>query len=209
MVEGTGGTPVGGTAGTATPRPSGRILCWTFVGNCGTRLGRSHMKTSPQFLICGLAAGLFGRMLLASAAMAADPNGAEAPAAPAGMTVRFELFVKDTHATADFYTRILGFQCDTDTGPYIQARSGSVRIGICDQSSLPEEHHFSPAALQGQKGVGTEIVLEVDNLDAFYERVMKSGYAIREDLAKRPWGLRDFRLVDPDGYYLRITEKKE
>jgi uncharacterized glyoxalase superfamily protein PhnB len=27
-----------------------------------------------------------------------------------------------------------------------------------------------------------------------------------ETLTARPWGLRDFRLLDPDGYYWRITE---
>ncbi len=57
--------------------------------------------------------------------------------------------------------------------------------------------------------MGTEIVLEVENLDAYYEAVQKTGYPIREALIKRPWGLRDFRLVDPDGYYLRLTEKRE
>jgi lactoylglutathione lyase len=167
------------------------------------------MKSTLRILMAGLMAGLW---LIVPFASGADPNPATAPAepavAPVGMTVRFELFVKDTHVAADFYTRILGFECDTDAGPYIQARSGAVRIGICDQSTLPGDHHFSPAALQGRKGIGTEIVLEVENLDAFYERVVKSGYGIREELAKRPWGLRDFRLVDPDGYYLRITERR-
>jgi hypothetical protein len=28
---------------------------------------------------------------------------------------------------------------------------------------------------------------------------------ISEPLQLRPWGLYDFRLTDPDGYYLRIT----
>jgi hypothetical protein len=28
---------------------------------------------------------------------------------------------------------------------------------------------------------------------------------ISESLELRSWGLHDFRLVDPDGYYLRIT----
>ena len=173
------------------------------------------MKISPLFLVC-LVVGLSG--LPVPSVRAAEPNGAEtpstpppatAPVAPAGMTVRFELFVKDTHASVDFYTRILGFQADTDSGSYIQARCGSVKIGICDQATLPEDHHFSPKALQGPKGVGTEIVLEVENLEAIYERVRKSGYAIHDELTKKPWGLRDFRIVDPDGYYLRITEKRE
>ena len=108
---------------------------------------------------------------------------------------------------ADFYSRILGFQCDSEAGPYIRAVSGAVRIGIIGQSTLPGTHHFRSEALKGQKGVGTEIVLEVENVDALYERVVKSGYEIREELMKRPWGLRDFRIVDPDGYYLRITER--
>ena len=28
-----------------------------------------------------------------------------------------------------------------------------------------------------------------------------------EDLGDRPWGLRDFRVLDPAGYYLRITDR--
>jgi len=31
--------------------------------------------------------------------------------------------------------------------------------------------------------------------------------ALTEGLEARPWGLRDFRLLDPDGYYWRITER--
>lgn len=32
-------------------------------------------------------------------------------------------------------------------------------------------------------------------------------FEMSEDLVVRPWGLRDFRVVDPSGYYLRITER--
>ena len=28
-----------------------------------------------------------------------------------------------------------------------------------------------------------------------------------EDIVRRPWGLQDFRVIDPDGYYLRITHR--
>ena len=28
-----------------------------------------------------------------------------------------------------------------------------------------------------------------------------------EDLQDRPWGLTDFRILDPAGYYLRITSR--
>jgi lactoylglutathione lyase len=50
-----------------------------------------------------------------------------------------------------------------------------------------------------------EIVLETPDLDALYERVRRSGYPLAAAMQDRPWGLRDFRVADPDGYYLRIT----
>ncbi|MCI0184925.1 hypothetical protein MM817_03222 [Acidibacillus sp. S0AB] len=40
-----------------------------------------------------------------------------------------------------------------------------------------------------------------------YNNVQKIDYPINAPLEVRPWGLTDFRLLDPDGYYLRITSK--
>lgn len=54
--------------------------------------------------------------------------------------------------------------------------------------------------------VGVEFILEVDDLDAEHRRISATGWPMIEGLTSRPWGLRDFRLVDPDGYYWRVTE---
>lgn len=54
---------------------------------------------------------------------------------------------------------------------------------------------------------GVELVLEVDDLDEEYALVTAARWPLTEDLAGRPWGLRDFRLVDPSGYYWRITSR--
>ena len=143
------------------------------------------------------------------------PGGAATPpeaaaasaAAPTNMSVRFELFVKDTHKSAAFYHAVLGFEGVLDSEHYNPIHNGSVQIGICNERDLWKGHHFSPEALAGQKGAGVEIVLEVDDLEAVHKRVVESGYPIREGLTKRPWGLRDFRIADPDGYYLRITDR--
>jgi uncharacterized glyoxalase superfamily protein PhnB len=48
-------------------------------------------------------------------------------------------------------------------------------------------------------------VLEVDDLDAVLRRVEETGHTLAEGLQPRPWGLRDFRIVDPDGYCVRVT----
>jgi lactoylglutathione lyase len=49
------------------------------------------------------------------------------------------------------------------------------------------------------------IVLEVEDLDAAARAVARTGYPLLEPPRQRPWGLRDFRLADPDGYYVRVT----
>ncbi len=54
--------------------------------------------------------------------------------------------------------------------------------------------------LRATRGLGVEIVLEVDDVHVMYENAQSHGYPIEEPLQKRPWGLTDFRLVDPDGY---------
>jgi lactoylglutathione lyase len=54
---------------------------------------------------------------------------------------------------------------------------------------------------------GVEIVLEVDDVAAAHERVLAAGYPVEQDLQRRSWGLTDFRLHDPAGYYLRITSR--
>lgn len=52
---------------------------------------------------------------------------------------------------------------------------------------------------------GTEIVFEVGDLYAERDRILAAGYELAEDLTARSWGLTELRLLDPDGYYLRLT----
>jgi lactoylglutathione lyase len=49
-----------------------------------------------------------------------------------------------------------------------------------------------------------EIVLEVADVASERDRVVAAGWPLDEDLRERPWGLADFRILDPSGYYLRI-----
>ncbi|MCL4508684.1 MAG: hypothetical protein M1296_04055 [Chloroflexi bacterium] len=44
-----------------------------------------------------------------------------------------------------------------------------------------------------------EIVLDVE---ARHTHVLRQGYPLETPLKRRPCGLTDFRLFDPDGYYL-------
>jgi len=49
--------------------------------------------------------------------------------------------------------------------------------------------------------------LYVTDVDAAAERAKKApGGEIRHDVEQKPWGLREFAIVDPDGNLLRVGE---
>lgn len=125
------------------------------------------------------------------------------------MTLRMELFTSDMNKSVDFYTKVLGFTMEgTEINmSYQPVKKGNVIIGIGPIHKLSKDHHFNPNLKPINKGYGVEIVLEVTDIKQVYEQVKSSGYSIHESLTFQNWGLEDFRLVDPDGYYLRITSK--
>ena len=126
-----------------------------------------------------------------------------------GMGLRLELFVTDMDASIAFYRRVLGFELVRREWDYASVCSGNVTFGLGPVAKLPAEGgYFTQARLAADRGSGVEIVLEVDDVRACYEQVTASGHPVFEPLQERPWGLIDFRIVDPDGYYLRITARR-
>jgi uncharacterized glyoxalase superfamily protein PhnB len=62
-------------------------------------------------------------------------------------------------------------------------------------------------AADERPGRGVEIVLEVDDVDTVYQHVRSEGWPRSAELRRQPWGLTDFRLLNPDGYYWRVTSR--
>ena len=123
------------------------------------------------------------------------------------MRLRLELFVESLDASIAFYTGVLAFDLRRRSDDYASLRHGPVVLGLGPVAKLPATGGpgFSQARLHaGGKGAGVEIVLETDDLTAVYDRCAAAGVVV-EPLQERPWGLTDFRIADPDGYYLRIT----
>jgi lactoylglutathione lyase len=118
-------------------------------------------------------------------------------------SLRLEIFPADLNATVRFYVDLLGFALVTDRRgdplPYLAVEREGVRIGAAAVSGGNRAHRQPPT--------GVEIVIEVDYLHAERDRLRHAGWPIVEDITRRPWGLQDFRVLDPDGYYLRFTSK--
>jgi lactoylglutathione lyase len=120
------------------------------------------------------------------------------------MTLRCEIFPLDLDAAVDFYTRVLRFNVTKDQrhhpSAYVAMQRGAVRVGAA-QREVPD----SPAARLPPTGV--ELVLEVDGVAGERDLVVAAGWPLEQDLQDRAWGLTDFRVVDPAGYYVRITSR--
>ncbi|MBK8286114.1 MAG: VOC family protein [Ahniella sp.] len=103
-------------------------------------------------------------------------------------------------ATAEFYAR-LGFEGgahDFDNG-YGIFRRGSVELHFFTHKELvPSESHAG-------------CYIRVTDVERFYQACLRSklpdtGIPRMDRLEDKPWGLREFAIVDPDGNLLRIGQ---
>jgi lactoylglutathione lyase len=121
---------------------------------------------------------------------------------------RLELFVEDVEVSTRFYVEALGFALERREAGYAHLRRGDAELGLAAVMRLPERGEgpgFTREQVAAAHGAGVEIVLEVADLDEAAARVARAAYSIAEAPREQPWGRRDFRLVDPDGYYIRVT----
>jgi predicted enzyme related to lactoylglutathione lyase len=115
-------------------------------------------------------------------------------------SLRVEIFPADLDVTVDFYLRVLRFTLDRDERDegYVALVRDGVRVGAARRAESPDARARRPPT-------GVELVLEVDDVDAEVTHVLRQGHPLAEPLTDRPWGLRDARLLDPDGWYWRLT----
>jgi dihydroneopterin aldolase len=125
-----------------------------------------------------------------------------------GIPIAVELHVPDFAPVRDFY-RQLGFSVvRDDPGPdgYLVLRYEETAIAFWPGSEAERTHHFFSRHPAGTpRGLGVEIIITTTELKAMYGRAKALG-AVVEPLRMRKWGARDFRIADPFGFYLRITE---
>jgi catechol 2,3-dioxygenase-like lactoylglutathione lyase family enzyme len=132
---------------------------------------------------------------------------------PLPMSARFELYVKNPFRSAEFYEQVLGFHVideipQLNGGTYVSLENGFARIGLLNASELFGYFPIGILKYFRTPPIGSEIVLEVDDLGQVYQRVLRARYPIQAGVRTQPWGLRDFRMFDPDWYYLRVTERR-
>jgi uncharacterized glyoxalase superfamily protein PhnB len=122
--------------------------------------------------------------------------------------VYIELHVPDFKKAIGFYSR-LGFKLLWRTEDYLVMRRKRSVLNFYGGSQKVYSHSYFGRFKKTTKcGYGVEIIIPVDRVERFYNRVRKFAKIV-QPLQVKKWGRRDFRIVDPFGFYLRITERYE
>src|SRR2546421_5533679 len=121
-----------------------------------------------------------------------------------GLVTKIEIYVSDVARSRAFY-EALGFRVVRQFEDWLMLALGDNVLDIQgDGHALVGPHYFTPEISRFPRGTGVEISIEVDDLDGLFERARMQGVDIVKPPQDRPWKARDFRIADPDGYFIRF-----
>ena len=114
-------------------------------------------------------------------------------------------YVKDTEKTAQFY-EALGFQFDKREPDHLSIYLNWFWIDFHPQDK-EEKPEFQKEAKLDNKGAGLFLYIGVEDVDEFYQELLKKGLKPSNKPRDWPWGNREFVIRDPDGYKLVFFQK--
>jgi uncharacterized glyoxalase superfamily protein PhnB len=118
------------------------------------------------------------------------------------------LLVANVERSLAFYVDTLGFargMTVPDASPFVFAAmtSGDVEIFVNDAATAVKEY---PAFAGKPIGATGTMYIEVESVDALHERI-KSSVTITMPLVTQFYGMREFGILDPDGYVITFAER--
>jgi len=129
---------------------------------------------------------------------------------PALSDVILELHVPNFEEVKDFYGR-LGFKAvweqepDGFKGYLVMKRRNAILCFWGGNDEIYNHPYFKKFPKNMKRGYAVETVIFVENIETYYEKVKRFAKVV-EELTLQPWGNKDFRIEDPFGFYLRISE---
>ena len=106
-----------------------------------------------------------------------------------------ELFVSDIHRAKAFYEH-LGCSVTEDRGTFVVLRWEGHLFMLDERPDLPPST-FPPANVR----------VMVPDVDRCWRRVVEVGAPVLNPIGDRPYGLRDFTILDPDGFGVRFASR--
>lgn len=107
-----------------------------------------------------------------------------------------KLPMRDKTATRDFYINKLGFQEIGDYDGYLMVEKDNIEI-----------HFFEFKELHPQDNYG-QVYIRTNDIDNLYQSLLDSKVSIHPNgpLQTKPWGQKEFALLDPDSNLLTFGQ---
>ncbi len=113
-----------------------------------------------------------------------------------------------THALSecrDFYLRVLLAELIFESDWYLHLRVGRYELGFSNASDAKQRPIFQPGVITRGLCIG----MEVDDVDAEYQRIRALGVEILGQPKRMEWGELSFRILDPAGTVITVLEQPE
>lgn len=107
-----------------------------------------------------------------------------------------KLPMRDKVLTKEFYPNNLGFMELADFGDYLMIRKDNIEI-----------HFFEFTGLDPKENYG-QVYVRTDDIDKLYQSLLENNNCIHPNghLENKPWGQREFTLLDPDNNLLTFGQ---
>ena len=121
-----------------------------------------------------------------------------------------ELHVPDFEKVKVFYGK-LGFQVvwerkpEEKKGYLVIKRDDNVLCFWPGNKYVEKQSYFQNFPSNTKRGYGVEIVIMAEDIENLYKKAT-SFCNVVDKLQRQPWGLQDFRIEDPFGFYIRFSE---
>lgn len=104
--------------------------------------------------------------------------------------------MRDKALTKDFYLNNLGFTELGDYGDYLMVRKDNIEI-----------HFFEFKGLDPKENYG-QVYIRTDDIDKLYQSFLDNKISIHPNghLQTKPWGQKEFALLDPDNNLLTFGQ---
>jgi hypothetical protein len=116
-----------------------------------------------------------------------------------------ELRVCDVGVYKDFFRDVAGYEIARDDGNFMILNTGHGEILLSGEKKKDAPQEIK---VTRRYGGGVEIGIVVGDIEAAFAAAEKHTqyWPIASKIEKQPWGVRDFRVHAPDGFYVRVTE---
>ena len=108
--------------------------------------------------------------------------------------------VADMEKSREFYCDLLGMEVEADFGASVQLAGGLTLQSLASWQTFIQNRKIT------KEHNASELYFEVQDIDAFYEKLKAADICFVHGLIEHDWGQRACRFYDPDHHMIEVAE---